>query len=66
MTLKSDAKSKEKLICRFTFKFDKINFVSFHSNTQKSQNFTLMDYFCPKYIRFELKETGVIFHETQQ
>ena len=33
------------------------NFVNFHPTTQKSKNFTSMSYFCPKYIRFELKTT---------
>ena len=67
MTLKSDAKFKEKLTCRFTFKFDMRNLVNFHPSTQKSENFTLMSYFCPKYMRFELKKySGVIFHDTGQ
>ena len=35
--------------------------------TQKSKNFTSMGYFCPKYMRFELKKyRGVIFHDTEQ
>ena len=38
MTLKSDAKFKEKPTCRFTFKFDMRNLVNFHPNTQKSKN----------------------------
>ena len=33
------------------------NFVNFHPTTQKFQNFTSMGYFCPKYMRFELKNT---------
>ena len=33
------------------------NLVNFHPTTQKSKNFTLMGYFCPKYVRFELKIT---------
>ena len=48
LTLKSDAKFKEKQTC--SFKYDMRNFVNFHSTTQKSQNFTLMFYFCLKYI----------------
>ena len=28
----------------------------FHPSTQKFKNFTSMDYFCPKYMRFELKK----------
>ena len=67
MTLKSDAKFKEKLTCRFTFKFDMRNLVNFHSNTKKSKNFISMGYFCPKYMRFELKKYRVvIFHDTEQ
>ena len=33
------------------------NFVKFHPTNQKSENFTLMLYFCPKYFSFELKNT---------
>ena len=65
MTLKSDAKFKEKLTCGF--KYDMRNLVNFHPTTQKSKNFTPMGYFCPKYMRFELKKyRGVIFHDTEQ
>ena len=32
------------------------NFVNFHPTTQKFQNFTSVVYFCPKYMRFELKK----------
>ena len=42
MTLKSDAKFKEKLTC---------DFVEFHPTTQESKSF------CPRYMRFELKNT---------
>ena len=57
MTLKSDAKFKEKLTCGF--KYDMRNLVNFHPNTQKS--------LLPKYTRSELqKYRGVIFHETEQ
>ena len=43
------------------------NLVNFHPTTQKSTNFTLMGYFCPKYMTFELKKyRGVIFHDTEQ
>ena len=55
MTLKSDAKFKEKLTCGF--KYDMRNFVDFHPTTQKSENFTLIGYFCLEYMRFELKST---------
>ena len=47
MTLKSDEKFKEKLIC--SFKHDIRNLVNFHPTTQKSENFTSMSTFCPKY-----------------
>ena len=40
MTLKIDAKFKEKLTCGF--KYDLRNFVNFHPTTQKSKNFTLI------------------------
>ena len=40
MTLKSDAKFKEKLTC--DFKYDMRNLVSFHPTTQKSENFFSM------------------------
>ena len=63
MTLKCDAKFKEKLT--FGFKYDMRNLVNFHPSNQKSENFTSMDYFCPTYIRFELKKyRRVIFHVT--
>ena len=55
MTLKSDGKFKEKLT--YGFKYDMRNFVNFHPTTQKSKNFTSMGSFCPKYMRFELKNT---------
>ena len=55
MTLKSDAKFKEKLNCGF--KQDMRNLVNFHPTTQKTENFTSIDYFCPKYMKFELKNT---------
>ena len=50
-----------------SFKYDMKNFVNFDPTTQKFQNFTSMDYSCPKYPRFELKKYGgVIFHDTEQ
>ena len=65
MTLKSDAKFKEKLTCGF--KLDVKNLVNFHSTTQKSENFFSMGSFCSKYTRSELnKSRGVIFQETEQ
>ena len=54
MTLKSDAKSKEKLTC--TFKYDMRNFMNFHPATRKSENVTSICYFRLKYIRFELMQ----------
>ena len=58
MTLKSDAKFKEKLTRGF--KYDIRNLVNFHPTTQKSESF------CPKCMRFELKKyRGVIFHEIE-
>ena len=64
MTLKSDAKFEEKLT--LGSKNDMRNLVNFHPTTQKSENFTSIDYFCPKCMRFELKKyRGVIFHDTE-
>ena len=54
MTLNNVAKFKGKLTC--SFKHDTRNLVNFHSTTQKSENFTSMGSFCPKYIRFELEK----------
>ena len=42
------------------FKYHMRNFVNFHQTTQKFKNFTLMGYFCPKYLE---KYSGVIFHD---
>ena len=64
-TLMNDAKFKEKLTCGF--KYDMRNLVNFHPAPQKFESFTLMGYFCPKYMRFELKKyREVIFHDTEQ
>ena len=54
MTLNSDIKLK-KLISGF--KYDMSNSVNFYATTQNSENFTSTGSFCPKYIRFELKNT---------
>ena len=43
MTLKSDAKFKEKLICGL--KYDRGNLVNFHPTTQNSEYFSLMSSF---------------------
>ena len=56
MTLKSDAKFKEKITCGF--KYDMRNFANFLPDIQKSKNFTLMCYFYPY--------RGVIFHDPEQ
>ena len=65
MTLKSDAKLKEKQT--WGFKYDMRSLVNFHPTTQKSENFTAMGSFCPKNIRFELKiYKGVISHDAGQ
>ena len=50
MTLKSNAKFKDKLTC--VFKNDMRNLVNFHPTPQKSENFFLIGSFCPKYTRF--------------
>ena len=49
MTLKSDAKFKEKLNCGF--KYDMRNLVNINSATQKSEFFFSMGSFCPNYTR---------------
>ena len=54
MILKSDAKFKEELTCGF--KYEMRNLVNFHPTTQKSKNFTLIGYFCPKFMMFELEK----------
>ena len=58
MTLKPDAKFRNKLT--FGFKCDMRNLMNFHQTKQKSENFTYMGSFCPKYLRFELKYTEVL------
>ena len=55
MTLNSDAKFKEKLTRGF--QYDMKDLVNFRPITQKSEGFTSMGYFCPKYMRFDLKNT---------
>ena len=56
MTLKSDAKFKEKLTCGFKYDITMRNLVRFHPTTQKSENFTSIGCFCPKYMRFKRKK----------
>ena len=65
MTLKNNANFEKKLT--LGSKNDIKDLVSSHAMTQESKNSTLMRYFCPKYLRFELKKyRGVIFHDTKQ
>ena len=65
MTLKSDAKIKEKRICNF--KDDIRNLVNFHPTTQKFENVTFTGSFWPKYKDLRQKtHTGAIFHDTEQ
>ena len=65
MALKSDAKFKEKRTCGF--KYEMRSLLNFQSTTQKSKNVIPMGYFCPKYMRFELKNyTGVISHDNEE
>ena len=65
MTLKSDTKFQEKLT--LGSKKDMGNLVNFHPNTQKSKNFTFMDYFRLNPMRSELKKyRGVIFFDTKK
>ena len=54
LELKSDAKFKEKLTPGS--KNGMRNLVSFHPTTQNSKNFTLVAFFYPKHMRFELKK----------
>ena len=64
LALKSDAKLKEKLT--LGSKNGMRNFVNFHPATQKSKNLTLMGYFCPNSMGFELKKyREVIFYDTE-
>ena len=65
MTLKNDAKFKEKLT--YCFKYDMRILVKFFPTTEKSEHFTLLGSFYSNYKRFELKKyRGVIFHDTEQ
>ena len=61
MTLKKNPNFEENLT--FYLENDIRNLVNFHPTTQKPKNFTSIGYFYPKYMRFELKRGGVIFHE---
>ena len=65
MTLKIDGKFEVKL--PLGSKSDMKNLASFHPTTEKSENFTSMGYFSPKYVRFELKKyRGVICYDIEQ
>ena len=56
-------KYREKLTCGFKYELGYL--LNFHPTTQKFENFTSFDYFCRRYIRFDLtKYMGVIFHHT--
>ena len=62
--MKSYAKFEEKLT--LGFKNEMKTLVNFHPTTRKSKNFTSMGYFCPTYMRFELKKyRGVIIRDTE-
>ena len=65
MTLKSDAKIEEKLICRF--KNDN-NLVNFDLSTQKVSNIcTMIGSYCAKCLMVDLKKyRGFIFHDTEE
>ena len=56
MTLKGDAKFKEKLTC--VLKNDTRNLVNFYASSRKSKIklCTLMVSFCPKHIKFQMKK----------
>ena len=41
-----------------SFKYDMMNFVNFSPNHSKVPKFYFNGYFCPKYMRFELKKYG--------
>ena len=59
MTLKTDANFKEKLTCGLKYGMNIL--VNFHPTTQKSER-----YFCPEYVKFELKKyRGVNLHGTE-
>ena len=63
MSLTSDAKLGEKLIC---FKNDK-NLINFDLSTQNLKIFTLIGSFCAIYITFDLKNyREIIFHGTEE
>ena len=53
MTLKN-AKYEQKLT--LGSKNDIWNLVNIHPTTQKSKNFTLTGYFCPKHMNYELRK----------
>ena len=59
MTVNGDPSFEEKLV--FCLKNDMRNLVNFNVNSGKSETFTLMGYFCQKYVMFEpKKDRGVV------
>ena len=65
MTLKGDAKLKEKMTC--SFKYDLRDLVNFHPTTLKCEISFSMVSFSPKYTLLELRKyRGVIFHDIEQ
>ena len=59
MTLRNDGKFEENMT--YSSKYDMQNLVNFPLTTQKSENFTLMSFLCPKYMKFELKSADLSF-----
>ena len=65
MSLKSDQKFEEKLVC--CFRNDKNLVNSDLSTLEVSKICTLIDSYCAKYLMFYLNEyKGVIFHDTEE
>ena len=65
MTLKSDAKFKEKLTC--SIKDDMRNWVNFHPTSQKFENVFWAGSFYQKYKGLRSKNTVELnFHDTEQ
>ena len=58
MTLKSDAKFKEKLTC--DFKYDMRDLVNFHPTTQKSENFFRWAFFVQSIQSLSYKKTDYL------
>ena len=45
-----------------SYLYDMRNFLNFHTTSQKSENFTSLGSFCPKYMRFEQKKIQKSYH----